>query len=284
MTSNQLHLPSQADVDALLGTVRSVLFPEVFGPACESALEASLKEHIRAALQAASFPLSGFPELSGSQPSAGADVETAANVELDAAVASRTFMQRLPDIGELLRADISAATVNDPAATSYIEVMCCYPAFTAMLHYRVAHALHQMGVPLLPRFITERAHSITGIDIHPAAQIGPAFGIDHGTGIVIGATTIIGKHVMVYQGVTMGARHFDLDSEGRPIDLPRHPIIEDYVTIYSNTSLLGRIRIGHHSVIGGNLWITHDVPPYSQVRQPRPEEHVIPSRPSENGL
>ena len=279
MTSNQLHLPSQSDVDALLGTVRSVLFPEVFGPASESALETSLEEHIRAALQAASFPLSGFPELSSQ---ASASIETAANVELDATAASRAFIERLPDIGELLRADISAATVNDPAATSYIEVMCCYPAFTAMLHYRTAHALHELGVPLLPRIITERAHSTTGRDIHPAAQIGPAFGIDHGTGIVIGATTIIGKHVMVYQGVTMGARHFDLDSEGRPIDLPRHPIVEDYVTIYSNTSLLGRIRIGHHSVIGGNLWITHDVPPFSQVRQPRPEENVIPSGPSDS--
>lgn len=274
MAINDFHLPSQADVDALLGMVRSVLFPEVFGTADERRLTLCLEGHIRAALQAAVFPLSGFSALGGIQASASAAVGSASAADVDAAAAARSFMESLPRIAELLRADIQAATVNDPAATSYIEVMCCYPAFTAMLHYRVAHALHGLGVPLLPRIITERAHSTTGIDIHPAAQIGPAFGIDHGTGIVIGATAIIGTHVMVYQGVTLGARHFDLDSEGRPKDLPRHPIVEDYVTVYSNTSLLGRIRIGHHSVIGGNLWITHDVPPYSQVRQVRPEEYL----------
>ena len=246
--TGRVQLPNNAEIDLLMSRVKSVLFPEVFGEVDEGELTAQLRQYIRQSFEA-----------TGVQPSFHL---------------GEGQLLPLSEIGDLLRQDIQAAADNDPAATSNLEVMCCYPAFTAMLHYRVAHALHQMGVPLLPRFITERAHSITGIDIHPAAQIGPAFGIDHGTGIVIGATSIIGSHVMVYQGVTLGAKHFARDAEGHMIDQPRHPIVEDYVTIYSNTSLLGRIRIGHHSVIGGNLWITHDVPPYSQVRQSRPVNKV----------
>lgn len=129
-----------------------------------------------------------------------------------------------------------------------------------MIYYRTAHILYQLGVPVLPRFITEQAHSITGIDIHPAAQIGEQFCIDHGTGIVIGATAIIGKGVTLYQGVTLGAKNFQHDAQGQPLDVPRHPILEDNVTVYSNTSILGRVRIGEGSVIGGNVWLTHDVP------------------------
>ena len=246
-----LQLPTATQVDSLLGLVGRVLFPEVFGSGSASELQNQLATFIDIVFRA--------------QPT---DSKTPMS-KLSADELSREFMRRLPSIGKLLQADIEAVATNDPAATSPVEVMCCYPAFTAMLHYRIAHALYELAVPLLPRIITERAHERTGIDIHPAAQIGPAFGIDHGTGIVIGATAIIGAGVMVYQGVTLGAKHFTRDSEGQVMDLPRHPIVEDYVTIYSNTSLLGRIRIGHHSVIGGNLWITHDVPPYSQVRQSR---------------
>jgi serine O-acetyltransferase len=190
-------------------------------------------------------------------------------------VIAQGLLEQLADIRQLLLSDVEAVALNDPAAGSSVEVICCYPAITAMLHHRIAHALHKLGLPLLPRIISERAHSITGIDIHPAAQIGASFGIDHGTGIVIGATTIIGHHVMLYQGVTLGARNFQHDADGRLLNEPRHPIIEDHVTIYSNTSVLGRIRIGHHSVIGGNLWITHDVPPQSQIRQSRPERHTL---------
>ena len=138
-----------------------------------------------------------------------------------------------------------------------------------MLYQRVAHELYKLGIPVLPRMITEVAHSKTGIDIHPGAEIGEYFAIDHGTGVVIGQTAIIGNHVRLYQGVTLGAKSFVLDDNGLPIDVPRHPIIEDNVTIYSNTSVLGRITIGEGSVIGGNIWLTHSVPPHSKILQSR---------------
>ena len=143
-------------------------------------------------------------------------------------------------------------------------------------HQRIAHELYQLGVPVIPRIITEMAHSLTGIDIHPGAQIGEYFSIDHGTGIVIGQTAIIGNHVRLYQGVTLGAKNFTLDEQGLPMDLPRHPILEDEVIVYSNASILGRITIGKGSVIGGNIWLTHSVPPYSKLTQSRVNEASRP--------
>ena len=136
-----------------------------------------------------------------------------------------------------------------------------------MVHYRVAHSLVQLGVPVIPRVLTELAHSETGIDINPGAQIGEYFAIDHGTGVVIGETCIIGNHVTLYQGVTLGAKNFTLDEAGHPINTPRHPIIEDNVTIYSNASVLGRITVGAGSVIGGNVWLTNSVPAGSRILQ-----------------
>jgi serine O-acetyltransferase len=136
-----------------------------------------------------------------------------------------------------------------------------------MTHYRIAHTLRKMEIPILPRIITEQAHSKTGIDIHPGATIGEYFAIDHGTGVVIGETCIIGNHVTLYQGVTLGAKSFKYDENGNMLNVPRHPIIEDYVTIYSNASILGRITIGHHSVVGGNIWVVNDVKPYSRIQQ-----------------
>lgn len=177
------------------------------------------------------------------------------------------FMAQLPEIIGLLHTDVEAVAANDPAVTSQDEIILCYPAIKVMANYRVAHALLQMGVSLIPRVLTELAHSETGVDIHPAAQIGEHFAIDHGTGIVIGETSIIGKNVMLYQGVTLGAKNFHYDHSGRPLNEPRHPVLEDNVTVYSNTSILGRVRIGHDTVIGGNVWLTHDVPPYSKVIQ-----------------
>lgn len=179
------------------------------------------------------------------------------------------FVQALPEIARLLHTDALAVMHNDPAVKSMQEVILCYPVVKVMVHYRTAHQLHLQGVPIIPRVITEMAHSATGIDIHPAAQIGEHFCIDHGTGVVIGATSVIGNHVMLYQGVTLGAKNFSYDANGVPIDMPRHPILEDYVTVYSNTSILGRVRIGHHTIVGGNVWITHDVPPHSRVLQSR---------------
>ncbi len=179
------------------------------------------------------------------------------------------FVQALPEIARLLHTDALAVMHNDPAVKSMQEVILCYPVVKVMVHYRTAHQLHLQGVPIIPRVITEMAHSATGIDIHPAAQIGEHFCIDHGTGVVIGATSVIGNHVMLYQGVTLGAKNFSYDANGVPIDMPRHPILEDHVTVYSNTSILGRVRIGHHTIVGGNVWLTHDVPPHSRVLQSR---------------
>ena len=177
------------------------------------------------------------------------------------------FIDQLPEIKRLIYTDVEAMFQNDPAATNYGEVIYCYPIVNTMTHYRLAHVLHQMQVPVIPRIITEQAHSRTGIDIHPGAQIGEYFAIDHGTGVVIGETCIIGSHVTLYQGVTLGAKSFKYDAEGNMLNVPRHPVIEDHVTIYSNASILGRITIGHHSVIGGNIWVTNDVPPYSRIQQ-----------------
>ena len=177
------------------------------------------------------------------------------------------FIDALPEIKRLLYTDIQAMFDNDPAAPNYGEVIFCYPSMNTMTHYRVAHKLHQLEVPVIPRIITELAHSKTGIDIHPGAQIGEYFAIDHGTGVVIGETTIIGNHVTLYQGVTLGAKSFKYDENGNMLNVPRHPIIEDNVTVYSNASILGRITIGHDSTIGGNIWLTHSVPPNSRILQ-----------------
>ena len=192
---------------------------------------------------------------------------------------AKVFLEDLPEIHRMLLTDVEAIAGNDPAAADREEIIACYPGVTAMLHYRTAHRLFRLGIPILPRFITELAHSATGIDIHPAARIGEYFAIDHGTGIVIGATAVVGSHVMLYQGVTLGARNFRYDDKGHPLDVPRHPLLEDNVTVYSNTSILGNVRIGHDTVIGGNVWLTHDVPPHSRIQQGR----AIYVRSFENG-
>ena len=183
-------------------------------------------------------------------------------------------MTQIPELKRLLQTDVDAVMHNDPAVTDRGEVILCYPLTQVMMHYRLAHVLYQLGVPRLPRMLTEMAHSRTGIDIHPAAQIGEYFCIDHGTGVVIGETTIIGKHVVLYQGVTLGAKNFHYNQQGLPINEPRHPILEDHVTVYSNTSILGRVRIGHDTVIGGNVWLTVDVPANSTVLQSTPEVKI----------
>lgn len=178
-----------------------------------------------------------------------------------------SFIAALPEIKRLLTTDIEAIYKGDPAAASHSEIIFCYPALTAMLHHRVANMLYELGIPILPRLISEMAHSSTGIDIHPGASIGEYFSIDHGTGVVVGQTTIIGRWVRLYQGVTLGARSFECDENGLLLNTPRHPIIEDNVVIYSNTSVLGRITIGRGSIIGGNVWLTQDVAEGSKITQ-----------------
>lgn len=170
---------------------------------------------------------------------------------------AEAFIESLPALRRTLSTDVEAAYNGDPAAESYGEVISCYPVIRALTNYRIAHQLLTEGVPLIPRIITEMAHSETGIDIHPAAQIGHHFTIDHGTGVVIGATCIIGNNVKLYQGVTLGAKSFPLDEDGNPVKgIPRHPILEDNVIVYSNATVLGRITLRRGTVIGGNLWVT----------------------------
>ena len=185
------------------------------------------------------------------------------------------FMDRIPEISRLLHSDVEAIAENDPAVVDRTEIVLCYPGIRVMLHYRIAHELWVLEVPVAPRLLTEMEHSANGIDIHPGAKIGDHFAIDHGTGIVIGATTVIGNNVMLYQGVTLGAKNFKYGSDGRPLNLPRHPVLEDNVTVYANTTILGRVTIGHDTVVGGNVWLTHDVPPRSRILQSRATEQPL---------
>ncbi len=188
--------------------------------------------------------------------------------EADALAMTKNFAAQLPLIRAMLDTDIQAAYEGDPAALSIDEVLVCYPGVWAILHHRIAHVLYQLDARLVARMIAEIAHSATGIDIHPGAQIGRSFFIDHGTGVVIGETAVIGERVRLYQAVTLGAKRFEKDEQGMlRKGHERHPIIEDDVVIYSGATVLGRITIGRASTIGGNVWLTHDVPPGSQVTQ-----------------
>ena len=178
------------------------------------------------------------------------------------------FIERLPHIRRLLATDAGAAYQGDPAATSAGETIFCYPSILTMIHYRIAHELYNLGVPVIPRIISEMAHSATGIDIHPGATIDEEFFIDHGTGVVIGETAVIGKGCRLYQGVTLGALSFPKDGDGVLVKgVPRHPILEDNVTVYAGATILGRITIGSGSIIGGNVWVTKDVPAGTKLVQ-----------------
>ena len=178
------------------------------------------------------------------------------------------FCQALPRVRELIDSDVTAAYQGDPAAGSKDEVLICYPGIWAMIHHRLAHLLYNEGITLTARVMAELAHSATGIDIHPGAQIGDHFFIDHGTGVVIGETAIIGRQVRLYQAVTLGAKRFNVEEDGSLVKgEPRHPILEDEVVIYAGATVLGRVTIGRGSVIGGNVWLTRSVPPGSMVSQ-----------------
>ena len=250
-------LPSQQSVARIVELCRGLIFPGFFGDSdvnrnnvthyvgirCEQLREV-LVEQITAGL---CFSVKeGKIDL--------AEIAVSAQEKAD------QFIANLPKLRELLFSDVKATYLGDPAAISTDEVIYCYPAIRAISNNRIAHELVKLEVPIIPRMISEQAHSETGIDIHPAATIGAGFTIDHGTGIVVGATAIIGNNVKLYQGVTLGAKSFDTDADGNPIKgIPRHPIIGDNVVIYSNASILGRINIGANAVIGGNIWVTEDV-------------------------
>jgi serine O-acetyltransferase len=191
-----------------------------------------------------------------------------AAIDAEAEQAVRAFAAALPSIRRLLDGDVLAAYQGDPAANSVDEVLLCYPGILAMIHHRLAHQLYGLGLPLLARIVAELAHAQTGIDIHPGARIDAGFFIDHGTGVVIGETTVIGKRVRLYQHVTLGAKRFPVDPEGNlQTGLPRHPIVEDDVVIYAGATILGRVTLGKGAVIGGNTWITDDVPAGANITQ-----------------
>ena len=258
-------LPSVEMVKRIVALVKNIIFPDYFEKRQPD--EAIRAYHIGVAMEELAKLLTK-QIAHGLQFCEHCEGErTKEQVYTEAERLALEFIDALPEIKRLLYTDIQAMFDNDPAAPNYGEVIFCYPSMNTMTHYRVAHKLHQLQVPVIPRIITELAHSKTGIDIHPGAQIGEYFAIDHGTGVVIGETTIIGNHVTLYQGVTLGAKSFKYDENGNMLNVPRHPIIEDNVTVYSNASILGRITIGHDSTIGGNIWLTHSVPPNSRILQ-----------------
>jgi len=258
-------LPSR---DVVLGCVeglRSVFFPGYFGDTDLS--DEHLHYHVGATLERVLHALEEQVRR-GVAFAEHHDFETCAHCGQAAAEVSRAFLARLPEVRRLLASDVDAAYEGDPALKIKDEAIFSYPGVLATTNQRIAHELFVLGVPVIPRMITEHAHALTGIDIHPGARIGERFFIDHGTGVVIGETAVIGNGVRLYQGVTLGAKSFPLDEHGKPIKgIDRHPIVEDDVVIYSGATILGRITIGRGSSIGGNVWLTHGVPPGSRVTQ-----------------
>ena len=267
-------LPSQPALAEAMDLCRSILFPGFYGKS--NVNEQNLVFHIGVAMerlygllceqiQAGLCFATGWSEVEAYGESYVSAQDTR---KRKASELARQFVSKLPQLRQTLATDVEAAYLGDPAAETYGEVISCYPIIKAITNYRIAHELLQLGVPLIPRIITEMAHSETGIDIHPAATIGHHFTIDHGTGVVVGATCIIGNNVKLYQGVTLGAKSFPVDAEGNPIKgIPRHPILEDGVIVYANSTILGRITIGRGAVIGGNIWVTEDVAPGERILQ-----------------
>jgi serine O-acetyltransferase len=258
-------LPSRETLEGIVANIRSALFPAHFGATDMS--PGGIRNYVGHRLDAALFELQEQVRRGLVFACAHGDGNFSA-CESRAAEVTQEFIQRLPAIRTLLGSDAWAAYAGDPAATSADEAVFCYPGMAAITHHRIAHEIYQLGVPLIARMIAELAHSATGIDIHPGARIGGSFFIDHGTGVVIGETCIIGERVRLYQGVTLGAKSFPTDDQGRAIKgRPRHPIVEDDVTIYAGATILGRITIGRGSSIGGNVWLTRTVPPGSFISQ-----------------
>jgi serine O-acetyltransferase len=256
--------PSREAIAAIVEGLAASLFPAHYGGP-ELAIE-SLDYFVGATLNQALARLVEQVRLSLSFAAEDEPDEAALATRAQSVV--RAFAAALPAIRGLLVHDLRAAYTGDPAAAGYPEILLGYPGMTAILHYRLARALHNLAAPVLARLISEIAHSRTGIDIHPGAQIGAGFFIDHGTGVVVGATAIIGERVRIYQAVTLGARRLPADETGALVKgAPRHPIIEDDVVIYAGATILGRITIGRGSTIGGNVWLTHDVAPGSQITQ-----------------
>ncbi len=264
-------LPSHQALADIVEGLRGALFPMRLGP--PDLCQATEDDYVNTTLSTVLEALLGQVELElRHQARHGGEPSPPAQPDGDTGAASlrivRDFAVALPAIRTLLDSDVLAAYRGDPAARSVDEVLLCYPGIHAMIHHRLAHQLHLLGAPLLARLVAERAHGQTGIDIHPGARIGPGFFIDHGTGVVIGETTVIGRNVRLYQAVTLGAKRFETDASGQLAKGgARHPIVEDDVVVYAGATILGRVTIGRGSAIGGNVWLTRSVPPGSQITQ-----------------
>ncbi|MCK9685041.1 serine O-acetyltransferase EpsC [Scleromatobacter humisilvae] len=259
-------LPSRESLAAVLDGLRGALFPLRLGPpdlrqdSEDYYVGHTLDTALHALIAQVRLELRSQARVSGGSVSPALDERALAIV--------REFGAALPRLRELLDTDVLAAYRGDPAARSVDEVLVCYPGVHAMIHHRIAHLLYELGVPLLARIVAELAHGATGIDIHPGATIGSHFFIDHGTGVVIGETAVIGNNVRVYQAVTLGAKRFETDADGAlHKGGPRHPIVEDDVVIYAGATVLGRVTIGRGASIGGNVWLTRSVPPGSRIAQ-----------------
>lgn len=258
-------MPSVEVLKEIVMLIRSVLFPGYFGDAGVNSK--TMLYHIGVNIDKLQLLLQ-MQIKAGLCFESRSEEQICAEIERIAEEKTIEFISQLPEIRERLYTDIIAAYNGDPAAKSFGEVIFCYPGIRAISSYRIANALLHLEVPLIPRIISEMAHSETGIDIHPGATIGEYFTIDHGTGVVIGETSRIGKNVKMYQGVTLGARSFPLDEQGNPIKgIDRHPKIGDNVIIYSNSTILGNITVGDGAVIGGNIWVDQDVKPGAKLVQ-----------------
>lgn len=259
-------MPSIVELEKFVSLCRGLLFPGFFGESdfVQETLRFTLGSDLQKAHRILSEQIKRGFCFAAENPEE--TVLSCTNCEIRSEDTAAHFIETLPEIRRLLSTDVIAAYEGDPAAQNPGEAIFCYPSIVTLTHHRIAHELLKLHVPLIPRIISEMAHSKTGIDIHPGATIGEGFFIDHGTGVVIGETCIIGNRVRLYQGVTLGAKSFPMDENGNPIKgIPRHPIVEDDVIVYSGATVLGRITIGKGSTIGGNVWVTEDVPKGSKV-------------------
>ena len=269
-------LPSREALTAIVDGLRGALFPMRLGPpdlrqeAEDYYVGHTLDSVLQALVQQVKL------ELRHGTRQPGAAAANGGELYAQAVALVREFAAGLAEVRALLDEDVLAAYRGDPAARSVDEILLCYPGVVAITHHRIAYRLYRLGVPLLARIVAEAAHAQTGIDIHPGAQIGAGFFIDHGTGVVIGETAVIGQRVRLYQAVTLGAKRFEAEANGElKKGQPRHPLVEDDVVIYAGATILGRVTIGRGATIGGNVWLTRSVPPGSHISQARTRDDTV---------
>ena len=267
-------LPSREAISDIVGSLISALYPRHFGPPGLDARDAdafvarTLAKALPALQQQIELALALALEQEDARDPANANRRSAGDI-------TRLFAAALPKIRAALDKDVRAAFANDPSAKSIDEVIFCFPGVAAIMRHRLAHELYRLGAPLLARIVAEIAHALAGVDIHPGAEIEEGFFIDHGTGVVIGETAVIGRNVRIYQAVTLGAKRFEVGGDGElRKSYPRHPIVEDDVVIYAGATILGRITIGRGSSIGGNVWLTETVPPGSRITQAKTQANA----------